>query len=117
MDHADNKCSKKFPKQFQNKTLIDANSSPMYRRQGAGKTYNRPNDYVVNNRFLVPYCPVLSLMFNCHIDVGICLSIQSIKYLHKYICKGHDAASVVITKNASDNVFIERDEIRQFVDT
>ena len=55
-------------------------------------------------------------MFNCHLNVEVCSSIKSIKYLHKYIYKGHDAASVIITNSTSDEAVIEHDEIKQFVE-
>ena len=110
------KCSKNFPKQFQEETIIGGNSYPIYCRRDTGKTYMRPKNYKIDNRYVVPYCPMLSLQFNCHINVEVCSSIQSIKYIHKYIYKGHDAASVVITNNTNETV-IEHDEIKQFVET
>jgi hypothetical protein len=44
----------------------------------------------------VPYNPYLSLLFNCHINVEVCTSITAIKYLYKYVYKGHDHAQVDI---------------------
>jgi hypothetical protein len=41
---------------------------------------------------VVPYNPYLSLLFNCHINVEVCTSVAAIKYLHKYVYKGHDCA-------------------------
>ncbi|KYQ52386.1 ATP-dependent DNA helicase PIF1, partial [Trachymyrmex zeteki] len=32
-----------------------------------------------------PYCPKLSMVFNCHINIEIVSSIKSVKYLYKYI--------------------------------
>jgi len=34
---------------------------------------------------VVPYNPILLMRFNCHINVEICCSIESVKYLYKYI--------------------------------
>jgi hypothetical protein len=45
-----------------------------------------------DNRWVVPYNPYLSLLFNCHINVKVCTSIAVVKYLYKYVCKGHDRA-------------------------
>jgi hypothetical protein len=42
----------------------------------------------------VPYNPYLLRLFNCHINVEACGSIKAVKYLFKYIYKGHDRASV-----------------------
>ena len=82
-----------------------------------GKTYVRPNNYIVDNRNVVPYCPTLSMMFNCHINCECCSSIKSVKYLHKYIYKGHDAASVTIIDSNDNSSVIEHDEITQFIET
>jgi hypothetical protein len=43
---------------------------------------------------VVPYNPYLSLFFNCHINVEVCSSIAIVKYLYKYVYKGHDRAQV-----------------------
>ena len=52
-------------------------------------------------------------MFNCHINVEICSSIKAVKYLFKYIYKGHDRASVSVTDKANE---AEIDEIQQYRD-
>ncbi|KAF0702277.1 hypothetical protein As57867_007776, partial [Aphanomyces stellatus] len=71
------KCSKNFPKPFVEATQLDDNGFPHYRRRCTNP----------QNAILVPYCPSLSLRFNCHINVEICTSIKSVKYLYKYIHK------------------------------
>ncbi|KAH9540622.1 hypothetical protein CY35_14G015100 [Sphagnum magellanicum] len=43
---------------------------------------------------VMPYNPYLSLLFNCHINVEVCTSVAAIKYLYKYVYKGHDHAQV-----------------------
>ena len=55
-------------------------------------------------------------MFNCHINVEACGSIKSVKYLLKYIYKGHDRASIAVREgdNAEGNGNV--DEIKQFRD-
>lgn len=57
--------------------------------------------------FVVPYNPYLSLKFNCHINVEYCANLKSVKYLYKYVYKGHDRA----------NVEIAFDEIKHHMDT
>ena len=39
------------------------------------------------------------MKYHCHINVEICVSLKSIKYLFKYVYKGHDCASVLIERN------------------
>ena len=43
---------------------------------------------------IVPYSPFLSLRFNCHINVKLCLSPTASKYLYKYVYKGIDRSMV-----------------------
>ncbi len=43
---------------------------------------------------MVPYNPYLSLLFNCHINVEVCTSVVAVKYLYKYVYKGHNCAQV-----------------------
>ncbi|KAG5521131.1 hypothetical protein RHGRI_033625 [Rhododendron griersonianum] len=52
-------------------------------------------------------------MFNCHINVEVCSTIKAVKYLYKYIYKGHDKVIYrLVTTPEDENV----DEIRQFHD-
>ncbi len=48
--------------------------------------------FAFDNRWVVPYNPYLSLLFNCHINVEVCTFVTAVKYLYKYIYKGHDRA-------------------------
>lgn len=111
----DGKCSKHYPKGFLEETRMDEDAYPYYRRRNTGKTYERPGNYIVDNRNVVPYCPILSIIFNCHINVEIVSSIKSVKYLYKYIYKGHDAAAITI-EPTTDNTIIDHDEIRDYIE-
>ncbi|XP_031779863.1 uncharacterized protein LOC107982020 [Nasonia vitripennis] len=109
------KCSKKFPKRFVDETNMDENGYPNYRRRNTGITYELNNGNVVNNTWVVPYCPTLLEMFNCHINVEVVTSIRSVKYLYKYIYKGHDAANIVIGES-NEETLINHDEIQDFLE-
>jgi len=50
--------------------------------------------FAFDNRWVVPYNPYVSLLFNCHINVEVYTSIAAVKYLYKYVYKGHDRAQV-----------------------
>ena len=54
------------------------------------------------------------MRYNCHINVEACSSIKAVKYLYKYIYKGHDRASFSVDLAANDGVVIN--EIRQYRD-
>ncbi|XP_067933012.1 uncharacterized protein [Watersipora subatra] len=49
-------------------------------------------DITLDNRWIVPYCPLLSKVFDAHINVNFGNSVKSIKYICKYVNKGSDQA-------------------------
>ncbi|XP_058809685.1 uncharacterized protein LOC131674888 [Phymastichus coffea] len=113
-----NKCSKKFPKNFHNDTTMDENGYPHYQRKDNGVTHELSNGHVIDNRWIVPHSRQLLKIFNCHINVEIVSSVRAVKYLYKYIYKGLDAATVTIGnhENAS-KTYINHDEITDFIET
>ena len=106
------KCTKKFPKPFKEVTNVDPASYPEYRRRDNKKTY-KLRDMNVDNSWVVPYNPFLSLKYNCHLNVEVCSSIKSVKYLFKYVYKGHDKAHVQMQQSDGLN---PRDQIKQHLD-
>jgi len=40
------------------------------------------------------------MRYQCHINVEVCSSITAVKYLYKYVYKGHDRALVVVQPEA-----------------
>ena len=60
------------------------------------------NGVPLNNRYIVPYNPYLSKEYSAHINVEICSTINSCKYLYKYVYKGPDMASVQVVQNQGD---------------
>jgi hypothetical protein len=49
-----------------------------------------------DNRWIVPYNPHLIRRYKAHINVEICTTVQAIKYIHKYVYKGRDKATLEI---------------------
>ncbi|AQK61186.1 hypothetical protein ZEAMMB73_Zm00001d054073 [Zea mays] len=106
-------CKNHYPRPFCGATLQGKDSYPIYRRRDDGRK-EKVRGYELDNRWVVPYNPYLLRLFNCHINVEACGSIKAVKYLFKYIYKGHDRASVVMrdASKADDDV----DEIKQYRD-
>ncbi|XP_074291864.1 uncharacterized protein LOC141618681 [Silene latifolia] len=44
----------------------------------------------IENRSAVPCNPYLLAMFDCHLNVEVCSTINAVKYLYKYVYKSHD---------------------------
>jgi hypothetical protein len=85
-------------------------SYPVYRRRDDGQVVEVRNARL-ENRWVIPFNPSLLMLYNCYINVEICLSIKAVKYLYKYIYKGPNRASYSVDKSANgDKVVI--DEIK-----
>lgn len=93
-----NKCSKRYPRSLQAEAITGNDGYPLYRRRSPddnGRTVTmkvKGKDVLVDNTWIVPYCPLLSKVFKTHINVEFCNSVKSIKYVCKYVNKGSDMA-------------------------
>ena len=88
-----------FPKDFSKQTVIDQdNNYATYRRRapedGGLQVVCPKTNRIIDNRYVVPYNPLLSLRYDCHINVEFCSSPKATKYLYKYVTKGSDRAMV-----------------------
>ena len=125
MDRETKKCTKNFPKAFNEKTDYNTTGYPIYRRRNDGKkiVFNEKSKRYADNRFVVPYNPYLLLKYNCHINVEVCSTVQCVKYLFKYCYEGHDCAMIKKTdndysvNNDGETENFDSDEIKQFLNT
>ncbi|GJZ48131.1 hypothetical protein Tco_0601963 [Tanacetum coccineum] len=99
----DFKCTKKFPKQFNESTFIDESGYAIYRRRNDGNSIKK-NGSDLHNGYVVPYNPGLLRRYQSHINVEWCNQIGSIKYLFKYINKGPDRVTVAVEGEEVDEV-------------
>lgn len=109
-------CTKGFPKPFHAATTFsEMEIYPEYRRRppevGAPPVIHKGR--VVDNRWVVPYSPYLLLKYDAHINVEVCCSVSSVKYLYKYVYKGPDRAMTCV---CGENDAIDVDEIQNFQD-
>ena len=105
------KYSKSFPKSFSEQTLICEDGYPVYRRRDNGRCVEIKG-CKLHNGWVVPYSPLLSLRYNCHINLEACMSIKSVKYLFKYVYKGHDCINLQLSES---NTY-SHDEVSMYVD-
>ncbi|RCN49553.1 hypothetical protein ANCCAN_04325 [Ancylostoma caninum] len=112
----DGKCSKKFPKEFTNDTTMGSDGYPRYRRRDDGR-FVMCRGVRLSNTSVVPYNPYLSRKYGCHINVEVCSSITSVKYLYKYVYKGHDRARIRIHQEVDEQQQCIVDEVKAHLDT
>ncbi|KAI3725247.1 hypothetical protein L1987_65028 [Smallanthus sonchifolius] len=105
-------CSFRYPKQFNEQTTQGDDAYPLYRRRNNGITVEVQGK-TLDNRWVIPYNPRLLMMFNCHMNVEVCSSIKSVKYLFKYVYKGHDKQVIQIDQDEKEVVI---NEIKRFQD-
>lgn len=111
-----------FPKPFTNDTITDidyyhyiAARDP----ENGGHTFtmqmsNYRNEVEIDNRWVVPYSPLLSKAYKAHINVEFCSSVKSIKYICKYVNKGSDLA-VFEVQNINKNDEISRYQMGRYI--
>ncbi|XP_031127552.1 uncharacterized protein LOC116029646 [Ipomoea triloba] len=103
-------CKSKYPKLFSHATEFTDDSYPIYKRRNT-PFFVQIKGFNLDNRWIVPYNPHLLLKFDCHINVEVCASIKSVKYIYKYIYKGHDRVSITLGDNTDERVI---DEIKEY---
>jgi hypothetical protein len=107
----DGKCSKRYPRKLIQETQTAEDGYPAYRRRKQGEggyTYQMKmshrtgiTEVQIDNSWIVPYSPLLLKMFQAHINVEYCHSVQAIKYICKYVHKGNDQAAFQLQQKDS----------------
>jgi hypothetical protein len=107
------KCKKQYPRKFQSETMMDVNESPIYRRRDMGHTV-LVHGVELDNCWVVLHNVYLSTKYDAHINVEVCNNICAVKYLFKCVYKGHDRATIEISRqsdNATEGNVVEANEI------
>ncbi|KAJ1256533.1 hypothetical protein BS78_K010100 [Paspalum vaginatum] len=91
------KCSKRYPKAFQEVTTLNEDGFALYMRPDNGRFIEK-GGVRLDNRWVVPYNMYLLKKFQAHINVEWCNKGIFIKYLFKYVTKGSDCAKVYIQR-------------------
>ncbi|XP_063980943.1 uncharacterized protein LOC135164482 [Diachasmimorpha longicaudata] len=95
------KCKKKFPKPYTNDTITNIDGYPMYHRRNSE---NGGHTFTMS----LPNYP------NQHINVELCNSVKSIKYICKYVNKGSDMA-IFGVQNINNNDEIARYQMGRYI--
>ncbi|XP_074307245.1 uncharacterized protein LOC141642356 [Silene latifolia] len=90
-------CKNHYPHEFADTTTNGRDSYPIYRRRRTGVQVTVRKSRL-NNRWVVSYNPFLLGKYDCHLNVEICCTIKAVKYMYKYVYKGHDRISFAVTE-------------------
>jgi hypothetical protein len=113
------KCSKGFPKDFIEESVISDDGYPKYKRtrnMDPSCRYSIRNPlehgrshFEIDNRWNNSY---LSKKFKAHVNVECCQSVKAIRYINKYVYKGSDRTTM---KLSDTNNEIERYLERRYI--
>ncbi|PWZ44009.1 ATP-dependent DNA helicase PIF1 [Zea mays] len=115
------KCSKFYPKDFEENTTFSENGFTVYRRRNNG-IFIRREQHNLDNKWVVPHNLKLLKRYQAHINVEYVNKSTVLKYLCKYVNKGPDRAKVIfkkIQKGEESHVNKEAetiDEIQEYLD-
>lgn len=123
-------CKKHYPEPFQESINVGDDSYPTYARPQNACTVQRrhltagsDDTILLDNRWVVPYNPYLLLKYDSHINVEICNSIRTVRYMHKYVYHGPDRANARFQRvGGATPPAIEvappqdRDEVQEYLD-
>nr|XP_016462367.1 PREDICTED: uncharacterized protein LOC107785554 [Nicotiana tabacum] len=105
-------CKYHYPRSFINKSMQAKDGYPIYKRGNDGR-FEIVHRMKMNNQWVVSYNAYLLTRYNCHINVEVCSGVKAIKYLYKYIYKGHDRCVVYIESGDGETII---HEIQSFQD-
>eukprot|EP00798_Chlamydomonas_sp_ICE-L_P013350 gene13350-19192_t len=129
-DPNEGKCTKNYPRPFCDETKDSTDGYPVYRRPDNGRTVKKAVNHggerrtvTLDNQHVVPYNRALSAKYEAHINVEHCATVRRLKYLYKYVYKGHDRAQVAFINKGPQGqvqdvaaVVAPRDEIAEYLD-
>lgn len=87
----DGKCKHGFPFNFRDHTDISG-KKPLYKRPNDGRGFYktlRGLAILMDNRWVVPYNPLLLLRIRAHVNIMYCPSTSACKYFFGYLLKGN----------------------------
>jgi len=97
--------------------VTDVNGYPIYRHRDTRHTI-LVHGIELNNHWVVPHNVYLLTKYDAHINIEICKNIRVVKYLFKYVYKGHDRATIEISRQrdkVTEGNVVAVDEIKKYL--
>ncbi|KAL4131944.1 hypothetical protein QTP88_009170 [Uroleucon formosanum] len=113
----ENTCSKRYPRKLCRETQTGDDGYPEYKRStNDGDFTVKIKGLDLDNRWVVPYNPVLLRTFISHINVEMYNFVKCIKYICKYVNKGSDQAAFTIENQKDEITMYESENIIRQMD-
>ena len=110
------RCTKHYPKKFSERTILDKDGYPVYRRPDDNRSVDK-GGIALHNGFVVPHNRYLLMKYRAHINVEYCNQSRAVKYLFKYINKGNDrVTAVIVASHQKKNPNYHLDEVNMYYD-
>ncbi|KAH9613206.1 hypothetical protein KSS87_004398 [Heliosperma pusillum] len=110
------RCSKYYPKESTERTIVDKDGYPIYKWRKNGVVVFK-DGVPMSNGSVIPYNPQLLIKYRAHINVEWCNQSRAIKYLFKYINKGPDRVTMQSSYSRPNDQDPGRlDEIKRYYD-
>jgi len=97
--------------------VTDVNGYPIYRHRDTRHTI-LVHGIELDNHWVVPHNVYLLTKYDAHINIEICKNIRVVKYLFKYVYKGHDRATIEISRQrdkVTEGNVVAVDEIKKYL--
>ena len=91
------KCSKFYPKEFEENTTYTETGFTLYRRRDNGM-FIRREQHNLDNTWTIPHNLRLLKRYQAHINVEYVNKSKVVKYLCKYVNKGPNQANVIFER-------------------
>jgi hypothetical protein len=94
------------PKQLTEVIVALEGGEIIHRRRNTRRVvlkHAQQNVLEIDNQWVVLHSPYLLTKSDCHINVEICNSVSSVKFLHTYIYKGQDKAILESGEGIDEN--------------
>ncbi|KAH9611470.1 hypothetical protein KSS87_003203 [Heliosperma pusillum] len=96
------RCSKYYPKECTERTTVDKDGYPIYKRR-KNRVVVFKDGVPMSNGSVIPYNPQLLFKYRAHINVEWCNQSRAIKYLFNYINKGPDRVTMQSSYSRSND--------------
>ncbi|GBL95058.1 hypothetical protein AVEN_188805-2-1, partial [Araneus ventricosus] len=108
-------CTKHYQRHFLKQTQTRQDGYPLYSRMVIYCKHQFSRIRLIDNSWIVPYCHLLTKIFNARTIVEYCNSVKFIMYVCKYVNKGSELVVFELTSEENDINKIHQYQMRRHI--